>query len=737
MKPRLRSHVGITRQHYRGRRWHVVSDPTSNQFYRLNPIAYDLVMMLDGSRDVESVWKVSLEKFGDSAPTQNEVIQLLSQLYNSNLLSADAAPETEQLLRRGRERTQKRATAQAIGIMYLKIRLFNPDRLISAVEPILRPALNIVGFLMWLVLVVWAIAALLPYWDRLVAGFDNVMSPSNLWMIPVVFIITKAWHELGHGVICKRFGGQVPEFGVMLLVLFPSPYVDASAAWQFKSKWQRTAVGAGGMMFELFLAAIAAFVWIWAQDTGRSGEVVSQLMYNVMLTAGFSTVLFNANPLMRFDGYYMLADLLETPNLAQRSNKQLTHYFQKFVYRLENLTPPTQLSGERAILTIYGVLAFAYRIFLFITITLFVMGEFFGLGLVLAIWTSAAWFLMPVGKFVHWHATSPKHAEHRLRGILISTALIALILGIVGLVPLPDRRFGTGVIASSSRAGVYAQTEGFVVQVHKRPGERVEKDEPILTMESTDLTQRRLSTAAQIEQAAAQERQARRDGDPAVAQLAAQRQIVLSDNLKQIERRITELVVRAPKTGVIVTGDPERLLGAFARRGDPICEIVDPASVRVDATMDQRQAWWLFERSSRVMPPEATSNTSTDQLASDQPRPARVGEFDVEMKLVSSVDATVPGKRVEIIDAGQTRLPSPALGFKGGGQVEIDSEDESGREAKRPQFALRVHASDPADLAKLGAPGERVLLRFKLEPKPLLAQWLERLRKEIQGRVNI
>ncbi|MEO0716868.1 MAG: PqqD family peptide modification chaperone, partial [Planctomycetota bacterium] len=230
MKPRLRPHTQITRQLYRGRRWHVVHDPSSNQYYRLSPVAHEFVGLLDGARTVEDVWNITLAKHGDAAPTQNEVIQLLSQLYNANLLSADAAPETEQLLRRGRERLKKKATQQAIGIMYFRIRIFNPDRMLAWIEPVLRPILNRVGFIAWCALIITALVMLLPNWQALTEGFGSTIAPSNWPWLIVVFIVTKAIHETGHGVICKRFGGHIPEFGFMLLVLFPAPYVDASSA---------------------------------------------------------------------------------------------------------------------------------------------------------------------------------------------------------------------------------------------------------------------------------------------------------------------------------------------------------------------------------------------------------------------------------------------------------------------------------------------------------------------------
>lgn len=718
LKPRLRPHVQITRQHYRGRRWHILSDPTSNQFYRLNPIAYDFVGMLDGQRDIETAWKASLQKFGDAAPTQNELIQLIGQLHSQNLLSVDTTPETEQLLSRGRERVKKKATAQVIGIMYLKVKVFNPDRILAACEPILRPILNRWGFLAWCALLLYAAYSLLAHTDKLFSSFNqqHIFDPQYLWLIPVAFVITKAIHEFGHGILVKRFGGQVPEFGFMLLVFFPSPYVDASAAWAFPSKWQRIAVGAGGMMFELVVASVAALIWTWAQESGQGNDAVARLSYNILVSTSIATILFNANPLMRFDGYYMLSDFVETPNLAQRSNRQLLQYFQKYIYRMKNIQPVTTLPGEHAILTIYGLLAFAYRIFLFITITLFVLGQFFAIGIVLAIWTAAAWFLVPAGKFLHWLATNSGHSDHRFRSVAISIAMVALFAVLVGVIPMPDRRHGSGVIESTERTTLFFGTEGFVTQVHKRPGERVEAGEAIVSLENRDMQERLNSVRSQIDEFAISEREAIAKGDPSVAGLARERIRAATDNLQEVERRIAALVVRAPHAGVVAGDDPAVRLGAYVKRGDTVCRVVDPSSIRITATLDQRQAAWLFDALRTT--PGATP-------------------LSCQIRLLSNIDTIVDAKSFEPVQAGQRVLPSSALGFVGGGQFETDTQDQSGRVARRPQFNVRIVPVDAANLAQQVLPGERVRVRFKLEPRPLLSQWMERLSKEIQGRVHL
>lgn len=699
----------ITRQHYRGRRWHVVHDPSSNQFYRLSPIAYDYICTLDGARSVEEAWKISMGKFGDASPTQNEVIELLSQLYNTNLLAVDHTPETDQLLARGRERTKKRVQQQVVGIMYLRIKLFNPDRLLTAVEPFFRPLLNRWGLLAWAGFVLWSLLSVLPHWDRLAKGIDQYLiqaNPSNYGWMMATFIAIKLFHELGHGVMCKRFGGQVPEFGTMLLVLLPSPYVDASASWAFSSRWQRCAVGAGGMIFELFLASIAAHVWLNAG--GGEGSLAAQVAYYAMISASVSTLLFNANPLMRFDGYFILADLLETPNLMQRSSQMLTYMVQKHVFRLKNLRPPTTQPSERVILIVYGVLSGIYRVVLFFSITLYIMGQFFAIGLLLAIWTAGAWFLMPIGKLAHWLASSSSIAEHRTRTIFATLGMIALAAGLVGLLPLPDWRRATGVVETTARTGVFFETEGFVVEANVRPGTKVRKGDVIATLINPDLDRGLATVNAQLAEAALRLQDAM-NGDSAGSVDVVRKQLrVLKTQKAEVEHRIAGLVVRAPQDGAIVSGDPQGAVGAYVRRGEAACEIVDTEHLRIAATLAQGEGAWFNE-----LPRE---------------------QYVIQMRYASRVGDVVLGGKAWSPQAAQKELPHPALGYRGGGSVEVDGRDEKGRVAKRGVFTVYIEP-DPA--APPGAPGERVHLRFTLPSKPLLSQVVDRLQKLIQGRVNL
>ncbi|MEY3232145.1 MAG: hypothetical protein RL689_2234 [Planctomycetota bacterium] len=712
MKPRLRPHVQFTRQFHRGRRWHVVHDPSSNSYFRLSPVGHEFVGLFDGKRTIEEIWQAGLARHGDDALTQNEVIQLLSQLHSGNLMAGDSTPETEQLLGRGRERLRRKAVQQAIGLMYFKIRLFNPDHILAWIEPVLRPLLGRVGFALWCLWVAAGLIAVLPHMDELKGGFDAAIAPSNWPLIMVVFVVLKLWHELGHGVICKRFGGQVPEFGAMMLVLVPAPFVDASAAWTFESKWRRMAVGAGGMIFELAAASLAAFVWL---NTGP-GDLLHQVSYNAMLTASVSTVLFNANPLMRFDGYYILSDLLEIPNLQQRSFGMLKFLMQRHVYRVREAVPPTSDPGEALHLLWYGIGSGIYRIVLFISITLYLVGELFAIGVFLAAWTAAMWFILPVGQFVHWLATDAKLATMRGRAIVTSLVLVAVAAALVGAVPMPDHRRAVGVIESEGQAGVYFRVNAFVKAVHVEPGQRVKQGDPILTCESDQLEAQIAMLSAQIAEAAAREREARISSE-AAAQVAARFVQTMQEQLDHLLDKQQRLLVVAPRDGVVVGPDLKSFIGRFVREGEPACAVVEPERLRAVATLTQQEAW-IYDLD-----------------------PAG---YSVEIRRASDPATVIPARFERTSGAGDRELPHPALGFAGGGSFETTPGDQSGVMAKSPVLKAYFKATDEAHAATFASttgagalPGERVHLRFTLPDRPWLVQWLDALRKTLQGRARL
>lgn len=714
MKPRLRPHVQIVRQHFRGARWYVVQDPTSNAYFRLNPVAHEFVGLMDGSRSVEDIWELGITRHGDEALTQNEVINVLSQLHSGNLLQGDMTPETDQLLGRGRERTQQKAVQQAIGLMYFKVRLFNPDHLLTALEPFFRPLINRVGFIAWFVLVVSALVTVLPHWQQLRGQFESTIAPSNWFALAFTFVLVKLWHELGHGLICKRFGGHVPEFGAMMLVLMPAPYVDASSAWTFRSKWQRVAVGGGGMMFELALASVMAFIWAAMNRSGDAG-LLKQIAYNVMFTSSVSTIVFNANPLMRFDGYYMLSDVLEVPNLMQRSMTMLKFLAQKHLFHLDSAQAPTSSPSEALLLLAYGIGAFIYRILVFFSITLYILGKLFAIGLLLAAWTSAMWFVLPVAGYLRWLVTNTAVQDRRTRVWGVTAALTAASVLIVGVIPLPDHRRAEGVVESASTSGVFAGAQGAISAVHVRSGQHVNKGDPIVTLDFPEMDAMLRLARAQLAEHESMELLAR-SRTPAERMVAEK--YVESDKaeLAYLESQASELIVRAPRSGVVAGQDLSQFVGRMVTKGDVLCEVLDPQDLRVAALLNQQQADWI------------------STLPSDK--------FETEVRRASRVHEVIPVVMTRPPAAARHELPHEALGYQGGGKIETRAgKVQSGeRMASRPLFEALFVSKTPDNHdtpAVVGVPGERVYVRFSLPPRPLLAQWIDRVRQTVQGRAKV
>src|SRR5437868_1869274 len=291
LKPKLRGTAQISRQYYRGERWYVVRDPAGNQFHRLSDAAYRFVGLLDGRRTVGEAWDLVGGQLADDAPTQPEVIQILSQLYAANLVETDIPPDATVLLRRHKQFQKRQWQGRLMNILFPRIPLWDPDRFLKRWLPLARVFLSKFGAVLWFAVVISAIALLVPVWgdlkDAAKSTIDLQAKPENALLLWLTFVAIKFIHECGHAFATRRFGGEVHEMGIMFLVFIPTPYVDASTAWAFPSRWARMFVGAGGMIFELFVASLCAFFWY---ATRHSGSIWTQLAYNAMLIASVTTI---------------------------------------------------------------------------------------------------------------------------------------------------------------------------------------------------------------------------------------------------------------------------------------------------------------------------------------------------------------------------------------------------------------------------------------------------------------
>ena len=290
--------------------------------------------------------------------------------------------------------------------------------------PYVRPFFSWYGTVLWLALVTGALVLAGLHWGELTMDItDRVLAPQNLLIIWFTFPVLKAFHEFGHAFAVKRWGGEVHEMGVMLLVLMPVPYVDASAATAFRDKYPRVIVGSAGMLVEMAIAALAMFLWVNVEP-----GMVRAVAYNVILIAGVSTLLFNINPLLRFDGYYIFGDLIEIPNLRTRANRYFTYLTERFLLGLKESPEPEGSPGEKRWFLLFAVSSFIYRMFVTFAIVMLIAGQYFVFGVILAIFCVIGAIVLPLAKGFGYLFLNTRLRRNRVRAVGAVGAVIAVLV---------------------------------------------------------------------------------------------------------------------------------------------------------------------------------------------------------------------------------------------------------------------------------------------------------------------
>lgn len=357
LKPSLVAGLKIVRHEVRDQVWHILVEPGSGRQLRLNPAAYAFAGRCNGNATVESLWTLLLERKGDDAPTQDDILRLLAQLFRAGMVQFDAAPYLSLLFSRRTEEVQRKRRA-FINPLMVRMKLFDPTRLLDRLAPLSALLGRWSVFALWLLAVALAALAAAVNFPQLKAEALRVLStPSSYALAWICYPVVKTLHEFAHAMAVRHFGGAVHELGISLMFLTPAPYVDASAANGFSSARQRAIVSAAGIMVELALAAAAVAAWlVLSPGLLREGALV------VVLICSVSTLLFNANPLLRLDGYHLLCDALQLPNLALRSQGWWTSLWRRLIGAESALPPSALASGERKWLVLYAPASWLYRL---------------------------------------------------------------------------------------------------------------------------------------------------------------------------------------------------------------------------------------------------------------------------------------------------------------------------------------------------------------------------------------
>jgi putative peptide zinc metalloprotease protein len=693
LKPRLRGHIQVHRQFFRDREWFVLQDRSTGRFHRISPEAYYLVGLMDGGRTMTEIWDAACVQLGEAVPTQEEVIALLSQIHRFDGLQSDLPPDIADLSeRRGSEKRSKLLGYIASPTSF-KIPLFDPDRFLDATIGFVRPLMGWAGFLAWVAVVGYGLLLAGIHWRELTSNVtDRMLSVENLVVLSLVFPLVKLLHETGHAYAVKRGGGEVHEMGIMLLVFVPNPYVDATASYAFRSRYARMFVGAAGIMVELFLAGLAAIVW-----TSVEPGALRSVAFNTMVIGGVSTLLMNGNPLIRYDAYYILSDFLEIPNLGARSSEYLGYLFKRRILGIREAVSTAAGPGEAAILAIYGIASFAYRLSIMAAITLAIAGRFFVVGILLAAWTVVGFVGIPLWRALRTMSSDSLMRRYRVRTVAAVAVAASLAFYVVGMVRIPSFTVVEGVTWVPEESQINATADGIVTEVIAASDSDVRKGDPLIRFESP-----KLDKEVRVLEGAVKEAEARYQVS-LVSDRAAMNN--LRDDLAKARLELTRarerlggLLARSPAEGRLLLISPKDLPGRFVHKGDGLGYVVD------------------F--------PKAVLRIVVDQ---DDVERIRHASTKVEARLAGNMERVLPATVVREVPAASNDLPSAALGVGGGGSIAVSPDSGGGRKPKtiRKYFGFEVRL-EGTPVARIG---ERAFLRFTHPPETLGERWHRGLRR--------
>lgn len=685
LRPRLRAGLSLTRQQVRGQTWVVATDPLSGRHHRFSRWAWQLVAFCDGRRTLDDAWSGVVDAAGDAAPTQAEAMTIVGQAFSGHVLVGDVPHDAAAVVRL-RDRRQGQALRQAINPLAFRLPLWHPDdflqRHAAATAWLFKPG----AVRCWLVFAALAVLALLAQAPGLAAEAQAVLSePRGLLLMWLAYPFIKGLHELAHGFAVKAHGGTVPRMGVTLLMLTPVPYVDASASAAFESKQARALVAGVGIMVELMLAGLALVCWLLLEPS-----VLRDAALAVVLVGGLSTLLVNGNPLLRFDGYHVLCDLAELPNLAQRSRSHWLYVLQRRVLGLRTSAPVGLAHGEGPWLLAYAPLAWAMRLVLMGVLAHALADSWPVLSLLLALVALWLGLLGPALKCLGWLLRSPQLAQRRPRALAAAGMGVALVLVLAFVVPVQQRSHAPGVVWLPDDAMIRLETAGVIDTFMVRDGQIVAQGDAIAELSNPPLLAELARLRAQLQLAQVEQVQLR-DRDLRAAAQAGDRAAQLAGELQSVQKQQDALLVRAASSGRVVLDTHRDRVGMHLPQGHLLAYVLPDGAPLVRA---------LVGNSDIALVNQGTRSASVLLASGGAP-------------LSALVDSAVP--QASLV------LPSAALGSAGGGLIAIDSQDSRGLTARVPHFQVDLALPPQARPAI----GSRVMVTFEHGPASAW-QWLLR-----------
>jgi putative peptide zinc metalloprotease protein len=700
LQPKLHSHIQIHRHDYRGLIWYLLEDTTTGRNHRFNPAAYQFIGLLDGERNVDSIHTQICNQLEDFAPGQEEIIQLLGQLHAADLIQTDVLINTEELFERQAQQKSSKLKQRLSNPVIQKVPLWDPEEFLNRHFAKVRWLFSAPVALLWFLIVSYASIQAVMNWTQINQHFTiNALSPYNLLLVFLLYPPVKILHELGHAFSAKLEGGEVHEMGINFMMFMPIPYVNVSTATHFRSKYKRMLVSAAGILVESFLAALGLLLFLAAEP-----GLVQDIGFNIFMIGGISSLFFNGNPLLKYDGYYILADALGIPNLFQRSGQYWRYLFQRYLFGLREVSSPANAPGEPFWFVLYSVLSQLYRLAVLWFIFVIVTEKFFVLGVLLAGWLVSIQILLPLYKALHYIFSSPGLKQKRNRAVFSSSAMITVFIGVFGFIPIPSYTFAEGVVWQPDEAQIKAQQDGFAGPLQVVNNQTVASGTPVMQLIDPFLETEAIIAQAKLNELQNQYR-AKRISRLVEASIIKEAIQVAESELNHILDKTESMSITAFKSGKILILEADDLPGRFVRQGELLGYILDdhPPTIRLAVKQDH-----------------------IGQL--------RQNIVDIEVRLANDLHTVYPADIIRQAPEATNQLPSAALSTRGGGKFILDPSRPEQLQSLAKFFLVDLHFEPQQPELTLGA---RAYVRINHGGEPLAIQWFRRIRQVFLRQFNV